>query len=297
MIQRVNSNDVDYKKFNALLERHEFDIFSDSAYYDVLCPFWCLLVLDDYRGALIIPYNQKINLSWAVTPLFYRASSWLGAWSEEQKSEAIFLLQKEFKSGVLNLERTSQISNVRKHQIIRPENYSLEKYSTLAKRMIKKPEGQGVVYVNELDIQVFVQFLKDELGKRVDGINESSMDLFEKLLHSLGKADLLRFEGAVIGGQLVGGILTVEKNGKHLYLKGTATSDAKKKGVFYTLMHRAIGRAVAKKAIFDFGGSEVTGVAQFNHNFGAEDAEYSILSWGKKPWLYSIYVKIKKLWK
>jgi hypothetical protein len=183
------------------------------------------------------------------------------------------------------------------HQILLTNNDVKQNYSGLTRRMLKKAEAQNIVYHQDLDINQFTRFLMKELSSKVQDINRKSIDLLTKLLQSLSAAKMLHYEGAVIGGEFVGGLLVVKTQGRHLYLKGTATTEAKKKGVFYALMNRAILRAQSENAIFDFGGSEIPGVAQFNRNFGAQDMKYCQLSWGKKPLIYTVIQGIKSLWK
>lgn len=297
MIVRVDSKDVDRKKLSFLQNELSSDSFSQTAYFEALCPKWCLLVLRDYEGALIIPYNQKGPWQWVVTPLYYRASQWLGTWSDAEKVKAIELIQQEFSSGCLNLSDLPNHAETRNYQVIYPKSNSSTTYNSLAQRMIRKAENHDFNFIQELDIANFSSFLLRELGTKVDSVDSDSVKLLGKLLQSLNENKMLKFEGIVMGGELVAGLVVVELEGRHLYLKGTATDSTKKMGAFYALMHRAIQRAMSNNAIFDFGGSNVEGVAQFNRNFGAEDANYVNLSWGKQPTVLRTIKSIRKLWK
>lgn len=294
MIKRVESRDIDLKKFAEL--QRDADVFCKTAYFEPLCKFWCALVLNDYVGVIVIPYNKKGTYSWVVTPLFYRASAWLGTWSDEHKNTAINFLKTEFSHGNLNIQFTPFLNNQKVYQVISPATLSANNYNKLAKRMINKFEQQNTRFTCDLDIPMFVNFLLSELGGKVEGINPESMKLFTKLLISLQNHNMLKFEGVVQGGELLAGILIVETQNRHLYLKGTATDSAKKMGAYYALMNRAIQRAMEENVIFDFGGSSIQGVAQFNRNFGAEDEVYSNLTWGKQPFIISLLKRIKSLW-
>ena len=297
MIKRVEAKDVDLVKLAHLQKQHGDDLFSQTAYFAPLFEQWCALVLDDYRGVLLIPYKKFGPWQWSFTPMFYRASCWMGAWSEKDQEDALQLLRKSFHFGALNIGSFDKTLESRIHQVILPESPAQEAYNKLTNRMIRKAQQQEIQLVDTLHIERFVEFLHRELHEKVDGINNDSMRLFTRLLQSLQKQGCLRFEGAVMGGVLVAGILIVEGQGRHLYLKGTATQDTKKLGVYYLLMQRALERAQEKDAIFDFGGSSIEGVAQFNRNFGAEDATYSHFSWGKQPRLFTMIKRIRAAWK
>lgn len=297
MIRRVDSREVDFEKFTKLKRSGSDDIFSEKDYFLPLCKYWFLLVIGDYDAALVVPFNRKGPLKWVTTPLFYRASYWIGNWSEESKQEAIDYLKRNFRWGSLNIGFVDGVAVTKSHQILLTGGEVKNNYSSLAKRMLKKAESHNISYHQDFDITQFTGFLMKELSSKVEGINSTSMDLLNKLLQSLKAAKMLYFEGAVIGGEFVGGLLIVKTQGRHLYLKGTATSDAKKKGVYYALMNRAILRAKSENAIFDFGGSEISGVAQFNHNFGAQDMKYCQLLWGKKPLIYTAIQRMNRIWK
>jgi hypothetical protein len=297
MLKIISAEAVDMLKFERLRKMKENDVFSKRAYFETLCPYWSLLVLNDYEAALLIPYNQKMHYQWVVTPLYYRASAWLGSWSPENQSLAIRFLQNQFTFGTLNVGEVAGIRSNKIYQCILPESFSEQKFSNLTKRMLKKADSKSILFTSVLDIDQFVFFLKAELGSRIDGVDDKSMKLLSELLKNMQKEGILGFEGAVIGGEFVGGILTLISEQRHLYLKGTATKEAKKDGIFYKLMHRAIQKAVEDGATFDFGGSSIAGVAQFNRNFGAEDVAYYTLNWGKEPIPFRIYNKLRRLWK
>jgi hypothetical protein len=297
MIKRVKSDALDLVKLSRLQKLHEDDLFCQTAYFEPLFEQWCALVLNDYEGVILVPFKKFGPWTWSFTPMFYRASYWLGTWTEKDKDEALQLLQNSFHFGALNIGSIPSATEFRIHQVILPESLAQEVYNKLTNRMIRKAQQQEIQLVDTLHVERFVAFLHRELHEKVDGINNDSMRLFTRLLHSLQKQGCLRFEGVVMGGVLVAGILIVEGQGRHLYLKGTATQDTKKLGVYYLLMHRAIARAQSQGAIFDFGGSSIEGVAQFNRNFGARDATYSHFAWGKQPRLFTLIKRLRAAWK
>lgn len=297
MIKLVDSKFIDLEKLAVLRKKHSTDPFCQSYYFNAVCDNFVALVLNDYQGILLVPYRQFGPWRWALTPLFYRYSQWLGCWSTEDQKQALELLAQKFKFGDLNLGKTEVISTSKIHQELDAKQYLVEKCNSQARRMIRKAEGQGVQFTNDLDVSNFISFLDRELSDRVEGMTPKAMAQLKSLLIQLNDAHKLHFEGAIIGGELIGGILIVEVQGRHLYLKGTATNDAKRIGVYYLLMHRAILRARKAQVIFDFGGSEVDGVARFNRNFGAYDMTYSNFSWGNKPYLYGTLKRLRTLWK
>jgi lipid II:glycine glycyltransferase (peptidoglycan interpeptide bridge formation enzyme) len=292
MLQFIEYKHIDLEKWNKLISLSDGQVFSNPAYFEPLAEHWGAVILGDYQAALIVPFKKKLIWSWVYTPKFYRASYWIGQWTEQHQKDALDLLQKTFPFGELNLEKTSILNNDLYHQIIHPQRFDESQYNTLTKRMIKKAEASGVHFTNDYQEEHFLSFLQKELGPKIDDFQGDSIHVFRDLLRSLNTAGIFHFEGAVMGGQLVGGLITVEIDGCHLYLKGTANLEAKKSGVYFMLMHRAIQRAVKQNCIFDFGGSRIDGVAQFNRNFGAADVFYANHSWGKRPRFFDLFKAI-----
>lgn len=288
MLKFVEFKHIDLNKWRLLLAENEDVIFTSEAYYSPLAENWGAIILDDYQGALLVPFKKKLFWTWVYTPKFYRASYWMGEWDTTNQIAALELLEKTFSFGALNLGPADCLKNELPHQVISPETYDEASYNTLARRMIRKAESVSIHLTNEWDETQFLTFLQAELGSKVDDFQGPSMHVFRDLLRSLQNAGIFHFEGAVVGGALVGGLISVQLPGRHLYLKGTANLEAKKSGAYYLLMHRAIKRAVAANAVFDFGGSRVEGVAQFNRNFGARDNEYTNYSWGSEPTPFKI---------
>jgi hypothetical protein len=292
MLKYVESKHIDLNKWRKLLAENEEAIFTCEAYFAALAENWGVIILDDYQGALLVPFKKKLFWTWVYTPKFYRASYWMGEWDAANQKSALELLEKTFSFGALNLGSADCLKNELPHQVISPETYDEVNYNTLAKRMIRKGEASGVHFTNDYQEEHFLSFLEQELGPKIDDFQGVNIDVFRALTRSLQHAGLFHFEGAVMGGQLIAGLISVHVSGRHLYLKGTASLEAKKSGVYYLLMHRAINRAAAQGAIFDFGGSRVEGVAQFNRNFGAQDVFYANHSWGKQPKFFDLVKSI-----
>ena len=52
-----------------------------------------------------------------------------------------------------------------------------------------------------------------------------------------------------------------------------------------------------KGKVFDFGGSRVQGVRNFNQNLGGRDVHYSMLNWNNSPEWYKVAHKMAKMMK
>jgi hypothetical protein len=98
-------------------------------------------------------------------------------------------------------------------------------------------------------------------------------------------------------GRSLGGISLLQNNQKLLYLKGAFEDQAKKNGAMYGAMNHAIQVAHSMNLSFDFGGSRVPGVREFNLTLGGEDVSYDMLSWDNSPRWFKLIKRVKELWK
>jgi lipid II:glycine glycyltransferase (peptidoglycan interpeptide bridge formation enzyme) len=94
--------------------------------------------------------------------------------------------------------------------------------------------------------------------------------------------------------KIVGAGFFLFDKGRVTYLKGASSDESMKAGAMYFLMDGAIERYRADYRTFDFGGSEIAGVAQFFKKFGAKDRKYYHYTIDKLPTWFKTLKRIRK---
>jgi hypothetical protein len=291
------SKAINIEKWNTLLTINNAHVFNSTHYIDKITENWGAYIKGNYEGALLIAFRKKLGITWCYLPPFYRASEWIGSWTNKEKEDVLKQLKRDFKKGHFATHEVRANSTHFYHQQIEPNTNYVEQYNKLTKRMLKKAQNSELIETNDFHKTDFIQLIVNELKEKNVHWDKNEISCFEQLIDTLEKGDLLNYTGVVLKGKLVGGLLSIPFNNRVLYLKGTATLEAKKLGAMYYLMDNAISSAMKKNCTFDFGGSRIEGVAQFNHHFGGEDAYYTYFEWDNTPTWFQLIKKIRDKWK
>ena len=291
----IESIAIDKDAWLRLTQQNSVHLFSEITYLDAVAENWGAYVKGNYEAAIVIPYRMKFSMKWVYIPLFYRASEWIGTWSDEEKNQVLAKLQKEFNAGELSIEDENDEQYF--YQSISSNAEFQSDYNKLAHRMLKKAMNSPLTLTNEFHEEAFMRLIVSELSQKVTVWNEVGKSVFMKLIRNYQDGDRMKFYGTILHGDLVGGIVVLESDSRNLYLKGTATVEAKKMGAMYLLMDTAIQDALKKKCTFDFGGSRVDGVARFNQNLGGINVHYRVIKWDNFPYWFIVLKRIKNKWK
>lgn len=236
---------------------------------------------------MVCPYAKKAGQLILVNPIYHQYSEWIG--EGEIDSKIIEKLRSNFKIAELNVVGNIPNTVQRVHQVLSGNEF---KMNELAKRSLKK----SLIYKISLndEISLIKKLISSELTGRVQGMTSGNLPNLEKIALAY-KNDGLRSYCAYENDVLIGGIWVIENETEFMYLKGTATAEAKKNGAMYAVMKNAIDDCVALNKRFDFGGSNAPTVQRFNYNLGGKDETYSQLKWNNAPFWWNTLRKVKKI--
>ena len=144
-------------------------------------------------------------------------------------------------------------------------------YSTNAKRILKKSNDLSMKITN--DVNGFIDFFKTNVGDGIGLKNENYVNLSELIKNGASKGKIKLFSIYKEGVFLGYACFYFHKNVIN-YLKGALNKQGKENGAMYYAFDQIIRKYAAKDCIFDFGGSNVEGIANFYRKFGAKDLTY-----------------------
>ena len=285
----INPTSAEQNQWDELVKKNNGTVFSESRYLNALDLDWMILYNENRTGGMACPYAKKAGQHILVNPIYHQYTEWIGEGSVDEK--VIGKLRSTFKIAELNMRQIVPNSIERVHQVIISNDFKL---NDLAKRSLKK----SLIYQFSLnkEISLIKDLISSELTNRIAGMTSENLHNLEKVALAF-QSDGLRSYCAYENGQLVGGIWVIENETECMYLKGTATPEAKKNGAMYGLMKNAIDDCIALNKRFDFGGSNAPTVQRFNYNLGGKDDFYSQLKWNDAPFWWNALRKIKKLMK
>ena len=294
----IENKNLDKKNWDTLVTHNNAFIFDYSWYLDAVTDNWGVLFIDDNKSkGIAVSFTEKLGQKIVAPSYFHRASSWIGNWSNQEKQEALKFISSLFKGGNLAFEDTEINQENYYYQIIQPSTNYEEAYHTQAKRMLSKAHKSVITLDNQFDKSFFLKLVIQELGKKVEMWNTAAVDKFSSLIDALIQNNSFHFIEIKHNNKTAGGLIIMQLDNRHIYLKGVCIPEVKKLGGMYAAMDRAISYAMEKNAIFDFGGSRVEGVARFNNNLGGINQFYAYKSWNEYPFWFKTLKKIRNTWK
>lgn len=288
IVERHNINDA---KWNALVElTQDSSFFSFSWYLDATAENWCAIITEDYSFGIALPFSKRLGIETLYTPTFVRYIEVLGDQTLMFQAEEI--IKERFRN--LNIATRQKIFGVGYEQFVYQviDRDTQRSFGSQAKRMLQKAGKNEVRIEQSNNYSPVLKVVRSELKDKVHGINKTSLIALEKLFHSAKNNNAISVYHIINDG----GIVCLESDQSVLYLKGTVSSKIKSNGGMYLALNEAIQRAGSTNRKFDFGGSRITGVRQFNCNLGGTDEVYFHYKIDNAPFWFKFARRIKKKW-
>jgi hypothetical protein len=281
----IERNQLDVSKWDRLVKTHSKNVFNLSNYLDITAENWCVLITNDFSAGIAIPYTARLGIRTAYTPYFTRYVEWLGESCDSK--QLLSFLKGRFKVGSIQIKSLHFGGAQKKHQYLLEEQLNLTENT---KRQLKK--AQQFPIFKEVQLERLMNLVSQELTKKVPTLNSKTLPILLRVAQQFENNGLHQFN-IYDGKELAGAAWFIENEHKVLYLKGACSEHVKKQGGMYRLLFEGISYTFSKGKIFDFGGSNVQGVREFNLKFGAKDALYGLQTWNNAPWWWNLIKALK----
>jgi len=301
MIKYIRSQDLDIVKYNDCIENSiQSRIYAFSWYLDIVADNWGVLVQDDYKAVMPIPWKKKYGIKYVYPPFWLLE---LGVFSLDENQDinsflevlycdfkfielrlntknkflkSDFLFNKQFQyldlkigyESILkgyNRNRKREIIKANKHHLIENWNDNPEKLITIFKANI----AERVKGVSDKDYTTLLNIMQFSIQKKV-GELLTIYDTNDKLLAA---AFFLKHKNKVT--QLVcASDVSNRKNGVHAFFND-----------------RAIFKYQPHFSVYNFGGSSMKNIANYYTSFGATTEEYQQIKYNNLPFLLGLFKK------
>lgn len=287
MIRHVRHTEINKKKWDACIRNaSNGSVFAFSWYLDVVSPGWEALVSGDYETVFPLTGRKKLGFAYLYQPFF---TYYWDVYSEKPVTgdvrmkflESIPDRYRFIEIALAKLPSGSDIglkATERKAQhIALDQDYKSIRsaYSENLLRNLKKAEQSGYNTTPGLAVTELVELFRKENREKIREFGKKEYKLMMDALTACEKNGccFLRDIRDKKGNTLARAAFLKEP-GRILYFKGAVAGEGKKNGAMHFLMDSVIREYSGTKTNFDFGGSNVPGVARFNHHFGAVDFVY-----------------------
>lgn len=303
MIQFRSQNFIDYRKYDACVQRDESSLpYALSWYLNTVCEQWDCLVLNDYDAVWPLPWRRKFGLKYYFRPYGLQQ---LGIFSkkplsQDQVNEFIQHLPKKvlFADIYLNESQFGQIKKLPSKVLISSQlnlkldiGHSYEQtyqgFNTNLKRKLKKSEANKLQLFEGEGPEALLRLFKENQGQRLE-LDEEFYRAFKALMFQLMHKGLTKIY-TVYGGpnQLLAAALFLEYGERSIFLFSASSEMGKELNAMAYLINEYLIFQSGKFRFLDFEGSNQKGLAQFYKSFGAKEFYYPNLYVNRIPWPFN----------
>lgn len=277
-----------------------------SWYLDLAAANWSALVLNDYEVVLPLPVRSKFYIHYLLQPIFLR---YLEIFSEQhitKQTEALFWDHIPSKIKLIDIyysnafphqngvyetaERSYQLLDLNKSYA---EIY--HEYGSSIIKNLKKAEKAGLSIGENISSKEIIDFYRENVGSKIKEFDASQYLLMEKLMEkAIAKEQAFTFYASDKNNKITASVFILRSKNELYFFKGSACADGKASGAMYLLLDHIFKCYSQKGLSFNFAGSSIEGVANFNRSFGAKDCVYLQVKKNKLPKLVNLIKSLKK---
>jgi hypothetical protein len=294
MIHYLKRDELHVEKYDACIASSvQSRIYAYSWYLDIVADHWDVLVLDDYKAVMPLPWRKKLGIKYVYPPLWLLE---LGIFSLKKTvdyssfSEVLFTKFKYVELR-LNTENSDQEldSFVVQKQL---QTLSIQDaYESVCKnyRKDRKKDLQKALK-NKLtekwndSSEKLIELFRNNVGKRTSKIQDKDYTVLKNLLDTCIQKDIGEILSIYDSSKnlVASGFFLKDKNRVSILLSSTDFKN-RSNGANTFLIDRAIYKYEKSFEIFNFGGSSMQSIAKYFSSFGAKTEEYQQVKYNNLP--------------
>ena len=290
MIQFIRAEHIDRTKWDHCVSTaHNKSVFGMSWLLDSVCDQWHGLVVGDYES--IQPLPSKTNLGFIHTlyqPFFTRTLPIYSKVDLNKTEVAVFFneIQKRFQRVLMGFPNSDYVpSKLKKEALVYQELYLSKPHDSLragfsknAKRLIKKAENQNLK-IAKVESKEVVRLFRDSVGHTIKELKDKNVQQLQSLMDVCLKQGCGLSYGAFDSNtELCAAAFFIIDHDRVFYLKGGTNQKGRELGGMFLIFNEVIRTHAGQLKQFDFGGSNISSIAEFYKKFGAIDHNYLFLS-------------------
>lgn len=295
MVKYVKRKDLDVVKYdNCIKKAFQSRIYAFSWYLDIVADNWDVLVLEDYKAVMPIPWKQKYFIKHVVQPPYCQQ---LGVFSEEKVTENLInTFLSKIPSTFIKFNYQFNSSNAIGSRGVTRNNYILKlnsNYSELKanykKVRVQQAKKQQLIIGQSTAIDLI------EISKKYYKFLNLTDEDYQRL-ETLINTSIKRNKGFIVAvfnnsGTLLGSSFFIKSKNRIIYLYSAVTTEGRKKQVASLIIDSVIEKYAETPYILDFEGSMISGISSFFKSFGAKLETYKLLEYNKLTSILRLFKK------
>ncbi len=288
MIKQLKYEEIDWLKYQNCLDDSEQKIYSaEKKFLDVTAKNnWDILVFDDYKAIMPVPFIKKLGLKIVVNP---KLTQQLGVFSHKDSVDIneLFLdfLQKNYKVWYYAFNEKNSFKTElkrRKNFVLESDSYEniRDKYSPKRKRKLRL--NPDVAEFSEIKENVYFEEAKKFIENNLIGAeNIRDKNSFLEIIQRFYENKLIDFYGFYFKDKLINLVAIYQENYTSVLIGTYNIKDLVKYNGASNLIDFAIRKNVETKK-FDFEGGELSNMEEYFRGFRAEQRNYAVIENTKK---------------
>lgn len=267
-----------------------FEIYALSWYLDITTNnSWCVLVLDNYKAVMPLPYRKKIGIRYVYQPFW---SLQLGVFSSKKIDISIFIkeIEKHFSYAELRLnpgnsefKLHSDFENKTKQVLKVSRHFSIDQFRKDRKKDLRKAAESNLIFKRTTSSVNLIKLYKESIGNRIQKLSASDYINLENLIC----ACLSKEKGAIFevyaDKEVVATAFILLYENKATILASATDLQNRSNGANTFLLTQIIHYYKNQILEFDFGGSSIPSIASYFKSFGAETINYPFFKINNLP--------------
>lgn len=283
MISFVDRQSLDTEKYDYCIENAvQSRIYGYSWYLDIVCKNWSVLVMDNYKAVMPVPWKKRFFVRYIVQPFFCQQ---LGVFSIHVESGDLinsfiaaipsFFLKANLQFNAVN-KVPGTVPGYQKTNYILSLHTNYENIFKGFSKGRKHAVRQG--YKNELRISDFSIEELIRIAKKhynFKNFNNKEYDLLKSLVTGLDEKNRVLSVGVRDENNfLLGGAVFLIDAVRITYIFSAITLHGKQKQAASFLLDYVIKKYENTDKVLDFEGSSIMSIASFFKSFGAQKENY-----------------------
>ena len=295
MIRYIKRDALNIEKYNSCISQAlNSRIYAYSWYLDIVTDTkWDVLVLDDYKAVMPLPWRRKYFVKYVYPPFWLLE---LGVFSTLEEVDFVNFFKEtlnhfkfiELKMNTGNIQ-DNIVENVHHKQF---QFLSLHEDYELLKNNYRKDRKKDLQNAFQSNLVVkwydapekLVQLFKNNVGKRIPNIKEKDY----RVLLNLISSSLKKGVGEIVSiydanNKLVASAFLLKHEKSVTILVSSTDFNNRENGANTFLIDRIIYKYHKNFNKFSFGGSSINSIAQYFKSYGAQQEEYYLLKYNNIP--------------
>ena len=299
-IHVLSSHEIDKVKWDECIKSSSNAvIYAFSFYLDAMCENWSGIVVNDYETVMPIPWRKKFGIVYTYDVPFIQQ---LGIFSGQNIEEAGLLLNKFlqlFKYGDYSFNFQNRIQFTQQKSctnFIIDTSFSYDgiaaNYNVYLRNFLKRSSIEQLICQPSTDIDEAVNLYKQYYRDRVKHVKDKDFDNFISLCKMLPAMNQVLIRKVTDRENSLLALVLMLKDDKRIYnMINVVTEAGRRIEANHFLYDQVLREFAGSGMVFDFEGSDLSGVKFFYEKFGAINQPYSRIHFNRLPFPFIFFKK------